>query len=90
MTKIRVKLHFNYVNSPHDTVLLHYKSHQVHRMLESCFLCVVFFLRAYCCLFLFVLIKMINCKCHPKLYGLDDLVSFPTLGGTEEFTSCCL
>ena len=27
---------------------------------------------------------MINCKCYPK-WGLDDLVSFPTLGGTEEF-----
>ena len=27
--------------------------------------------------------------CHPK-WGLDDLVSCPTLGGTEEFTSCCL
>ena len=52
--------------------------------------CVLFFfLHAYYCLFLFVLIKMINCKCHPK-WGLDDLVSFPTLGGTEEFTSCCL
>ena len=54
-----------------------------------CCFCVLFFLRAYCCLFLFVLIKMINCKCHPK-WGLDDLVSFPTLGGTEEFTSRCL